>query len=602
MEGDIIKKYVFLKIFIIILFSLILISITNIKVSSINGNQIENIIYVPDNYTSNQNAIDNACSMDIIYIKPGIYNETIIINKPISLIGLKINGKVPIINGSNIGSVLTINADNTTIENIVIINASPNLNGSGIKVFSNNNVIENCTVICNGFNGISLINCNSNMITNCHIMNCSNSGVYIYDSSKTLISQNTIKNNVYGVYVSNSSNLMIDGNVIENNVYGIILSESINNTITNNNLDHNAFGFGVNGTILSHFTHNIDLTNTINGKPLCYLINKVNIEINDSLNPGYLAIVNSTNITVWNVDVNDNYQGLLIAFSININVTGISLEENYIGFHIVNSSNLIINCSSFINNVYGVMLFKSMNNIFYLNDFINNSVHVKLIDDLMNMWNSSIRHLYEYNNSKYYNYTGNYWSDYSGLDVNGDGIGNEIYIININNIDYHPLIKPKENYEILTGKIIELTFKLKKGWNLISIPLILENNNVSIFLNNPNILSVYAWNPINKMYFKPNSINSSDGYWILALNDVNITLSGKPVLEQELNLIKGWNLIGSLIINTNIQCINMSENILPPYYYWLPEIKQYRSTTILSPLRGYWVLALNNVAIRLMPS
>ena len=37
---------------------------------------------------------------------------------------------------------------------------------------------------------------------------------------------------------------------------------------------------------------------------------------------------------------------------------------------------------------------------------------------------------------------GNYWSNYNGKDVNGDGVGDSPYNINANNQDNHPLMKP----------------------------------------------------------------------------------------------------------------------------------------------------------------
>lgn len=38
---------------------------------------------------------------------------------------------------------------------------------------------------------------------------------------------------------------------------------------------------------------------------------------------------------------------------------------------------------------------------------------------------------------------GNYWSDYKGLDENGDGIGGNPYIIDENNRDNYPLLTPR---------------------------------------------------------------------------------------------------------------------------------------------------------------
>lgn len=52
---------------------------------------------------------------------------------------------------------------------------------------------------------------------------------------------------------------------------------------------------------------------------------------------------------------------------------------------------------------------------------------------------------YTYEGETYENYMGNYWSDYMGDDGDGNGIGDTPYGIN-GDFDYHPLMKPLENY------------------------------------------------------------------------------------------------------------------------------------------------------------
>jgi len=86
-------------------------SLLFIPFASINGSNVSsiknpngNILYVggsgPNNYTSIQSAINDASNGYTIYVYHGNYNESVVINKSISLIGIEQNGKKPVINGS----------------------------------------------------------------------------------------------------------------------------------------------------------------------------------------------------------------------------------------------------------------------------------------------------------------------------------------------------------------------------------------------------------------------------------------------------------------------------------------------------------------------
>jgi len=74
------------------------------------------------------------------------------------------------------------------------------------------------------------------------------------------------------------------------------------------------------------------------------------------------------------------------------------------------------------------------------------------------------------------------------------------------------------------------TMQLQKGWNLVSTPLIPDTPDVNTLFdsNSDVILPVYSWNTANKQYYDVSTIEISKGYWILALNDTQITFAGTP--------------------------------------------------------------------------
>jgi len=78
--------------------------------------------------------------------------------------------------------------------------------------------------------------------------------------------------------------------------------------------------------------------------------------------------------------------------------------------------------------VYGIRLAYSNSNVIFHNDVLDN---FETADGWMsndNVWDNGEE--------------GNFWSDYNGIDANGDGIGDTPYIIDINNTDRYPLMNP----------------------------------------------------------------------------------------------------------------------------------------------------------------
>jgi parallel beta-helix repeat protein len=262
-------------------------------------------------------------------------------------------------------------------------------------------------------------------------------GINLTNLRNVTIKNTNIHNFATAILIQDSINCNISGNTISRNQNGIILRESSNNILENNDI-YNGHNFAVYGSELSHFINDIDTTNTINSgnKKFYYLTNQENLVINPSNFPdvGYLALVNCKNITVQNLLLVSNGQGVLLAFTTDSKIVKNYMESNRIGIELVSSSNNYI-IENNITNTGSAIYFdsQSSNNTIYHNTFVNYNTIDPLVKfhiepGSVNVWDNGAE--------------GNYWTwnNNNFTDNDGDGIGDEPYVIDENNQDNHPLL------------------------------------------------------------------------------------------------------------------------------------------------------------------
>jgi len=162
-----------------------------------------------------------------------------------------------------------------------------------------------------------------------------------------------------------SSNNTITNCSVYNNSYGILFDSSPNNILRNNVLKNNMCNFGVFGENISHYYQDIDTSNTINGKPIYYIVGQNNLLFNSSMSVGYLGFVSCTNIRVENLTFANNGPGLLLVNTSSSTITNCVVYNNSEdGIYLLSSSNNIITNCNVYNNFLGIdLLYSSNNNI-----------------------------------------------------------------------------------------------------------------------------------------------------------------------------------------------------------------------------------------------
>ena len=418
----------------------------------------------PADFHTIQEAINNANDGDTIKVRSGTYYENVVMNKSLMLLGE--NKTTTMIDGNKTGTVVRVASDNVTVSGFTIQNSR---HESGIYLNHSDDCVINGNTLKGNHYGIKVYLSADCTVTENNVSD-NDRGITVFASNYCTLSGNNVSDNLVGIESLASDNCAISGNTVkENEGNGIKLDYSVNCTLKNNKMTRNKINIAVEvtpGFSLEHFMHDIDVSNTVNGKPVYYLVNEHDKRIPE--NAGYVAAINSTNITVENMNLTHNYDGVLFAFtsnstvknskvsnvctyySVNCAIIGNNITytgENWRGIYLVCSSNCTVIENNVVCNVLAyadIKLHNSSDNIFFHNNFIN-ITHVEIYDSI-NVWDNS------------YPSGGNYWSDYVRNDAcsgsyqnetDSDGIGDSRRFMAANNVDSYPLMAPVKTFDVI---------------------------------------------------------------------------------------------------------------------------------------------------------
>ena len=231
---------------------------------------------------------------------------------------------------------------------------------------------------------------NNTIIGPSHPPDWNGNGIHLEGQGNNAINENYISHNQRGVFIYGpGGNNKISNNIFMTNLHAILLgSQCDNNTINDNLFTNNTDGIHLDMSQNNLIKNNIIIGNIGSG---IYL---------DPVGNGYNTI-HDNNIT-------NNGHGIFSALP-------------YRG------NNMIINNFIASSTRVGIRLDNSQGNKIYHNDLVNNTKQVT-VSSVANFWDNDIE--------------GNYWSNYTDVDSNHDGIGDSPYIINAYNQDNYPLMNP----------------------------------------------------------------------------------------------------------------------------------------------------------------
>lgn len=245
-------------------------------------------------------------------------------------------------------------------------------------------------------------------------------GVRLESASPT-IHNTTIRNCVYGIYSNNGSPIIdnntvenctedgiyingndvggntsyVKNNIIANNTeHGLVLYDVSDAWLRNNTISNSNYTFGVWGDTQSEFDHDIDDSNTIDSDPIYYWRDHEHDDESIPSDAGYVGIVNSSNITVSDLILDKNGQGVLVAYSDLVSIDNVTAIDNELGAVLYSSPNNTILNSNISSNDYNGYYQGQSGIYLYYSDY--NSVSNNIISD--NEINGSFLYYSKFNN------------------------------------------------------------------------------------------------------------------------------------------------------------------------------------------------------------
>jgi len=319
------------------------------------------IIHVPADYPSIQAAIDVASDGDTIIVENGTYNEHLNVTASVMIAGVG----MPVVNAAGTGSAITVAADGVCLSGIAATGAGLVFNSTaynaGILVLGDDALIENCSSDQNGACGIFVSGADGVVVRDNEVSGNPYGMIFWYCSRATVAANNVHDNGRLGIEVDETDGAVLEGNVVsDNGGLGIGLWYVADLTMQDNVMTGNTWNFGYYGDDPAP-KNSIDVSNTVDGRPVVYLEGVSGMTIDSSSNAGAVCCVGCDNMTLEGLALQDSGFGVALLSTRDSSIEGCTITNTYDGIHLSNVSGIAIEgCSitaskmnEWLLNIYG---------------------------------------------------------------------------------------------------------------------------------------------------------------------------------------------------------------------------------------------------------
>ncbi len=158
-----------------------------------------------------------------------------------------------------------------------------------------------------------------------------NDGIHLSGGRGALVASNIVNGTANnGIYV-NSGHLSstFNGNTVTNGLNGFYIEYVSYLTLDSNALSGNTYNFHLEAYSIEQFYHRVNTTNTVNGKPVYYLVNASGGTV--PTGAGLAILANTTNYLVSGVTIDHEWHGIRLFQCTGINVINVAISSSFYG-------------------------------------------------------------------------------------------------------------------------------------------------------------------------------------------------------------------------------------------------------------------------------